>query len=279
MQAEQNPYIVHQHGVATPGGTSTPKLPPYDVAVVIPTVGRPTLERAVQSVFTQDFVGRIQILIGVDVLMGDDRGLLNALVAAAPANQSVLVFDPGYSTAKRNGGFFASGDGGALRTILSYVAHSRLVAYLDDDNWWAMDHLSSLVEAISGHDWAYSLRWYVEQESMRPLCIDSWESVGPGAGVFKRRFGGFVDPNCLMIDKVACELALRLWCHPLPDDRKGMSSDRTVFAYLKKEKRSAATKRATAYYTLNPSDINHQKRLRYIAETVSKSCNSDSSVA
>jgi hypothetical protein len=238
---------------------------PFDVAVVIPTVGRPTLERAVRSAFAQDFPGTIQVLVGVDSWAGGDRDRLGALAESAPPGRAVLVVDPGYSTAARNGGLTPAGTGGALRTVLSYLAHGRLVAYLDDDNWWAPDHLSSLVRAVEGHDWAYSLRWFVDHETGEPLAVDRWESVGPGAGVFAGRFGGFVDPSCLLIDKVACEPALRLWCHPLPGDATGMSTDRPVFAYLRERGRGAGTGRATAYYTLGPSDPNHQSRLRWIA--------------
>lgn len=150
-----------------------------------------------------------------------------------------------------------------MRTILSYAARSRLVAYLDDDNWWAADHLSTLTRAVAGHDWAFSLRWYVDADTDTPLCVDRWESVGQSAGVFEKKYGGFVDPSCLLIDKVACESALRLWCHPLPGDTTGMSADRTVFAYLR-GKRGIGTERATAYYRMGASDANHSARLRWM---------------
>ncbi len=238
---------------------------PFDAAVVIPTVGRQTLARAVRSVFEQRFSGTIQILIGVDVWRGE-AGMLTALLEEAPSNCGVWVFDLGYSTASRHGGFTPAGTGGALRTILSYAAHSRLVAYLDDDNWWDADHLSSLTRAILGHDWAFSLRWFVDAETSKPLCVDRWESVGPGAGAFQKRFGGFVDPSCLMLDKVSCEGALPSWCRPLKGDGLGMSTDRTVFEYLR-GKRAAGTGQATAYYTLSASDPNHPTRLAWIADS------------
>ena len=236
---------------------------PFDVAVVIPTILRPHLVRAVRSVFAQQFAGTIQVLIGVDAHRGDGA-ILDQLAEAAPARCPVAVFDPGYSTATRHGGFSPAGTGGALRTILSYTAHSRLVAYLDDDNWWAPTHLADLVRAIDGRDWAYSLRWFADAESGEPLCIDQWESVGPDAGVFRERFGGFVDPSCLLIDKVACEPVLRLWNFPIPGDTAGMSTDRTVFAFLR-ARAGAGTGRATAYYTLNPTDVNHPGRMAQIA--------------
>jgi hypothetical protein len=139
------------------------------------------------------------------------------------------------------------------------------VAYLDDDNWWGPDHLDALVRAVADHDWAYSLRWYADPDSARPLCVDLWESVGPGVGVYAERFGGFVDPSCLLIDRVACEPALALWCHPLPGDASGMSTDRPVFAYLRDHGRGAGTGRPTAFYTIRPTDPNHPARLRWIA--------------
>jgi FkbM family methyltransferase len=122
-----------------------------------------------------------------------------------------------------------------------------------------------LVDALVDHDWAYSLRWFTDPETEETLGVDQWESVGPDAGKFGERFGGFVDPNCLLVDKVACEPALRLWCHPLPDDRTGMSADRNVFNYLRTHGRGVGTGRATVFYTLNPKDVNHAGRLGRLA--------------
>jgi len=45
--------------------------PPFDVSVVMVTVGRPTLVQAVRSVFAQRFNGRIQVLIGIDRWAGE----------------------------------------------------------------------------------------------------------------------------------------------------------------------------------------------------------------
>lgn len=239
---------------------------PFDVAVVIPTVLRPTLNLAVTSIFAQRFSGSIQILIGVDVRRGDPT-LLTRLAAAAPAHITITILDLGYSTAARHGGHYAASTGGALRTILSYAAHSQWVAYLDDDNWWGPDHLLSLRQAVDGHHWAYSLRWYADAQTSRPLCVDRWESMGPDAGVFRDRFGGFVDPSCLLIDKIACEPVLRLWATALSQDTTGMSSDRPVFAWLRQHGHGVGTQRATAYYTLGPGDSLHAQRLSWIAQT------------
>ncbi len=240
-------------------------LAPFDAAVVIPTVLRPSLRRAVGSVFRQRFPGRIQVLIGIDRAIGD-RSVLDEVVRGCPAHCAVTVLDLGYSTSSRHGGLYPGSSGGALRTILSYAAHSRAVAYLDDDNWFGEDHLRTLRDAMAGHDWAFSLRRYVDRDTGTPLCVDEWESVGPGAGVFRERLGGFVDTNCLMIDKVACEPALRRWCFPLPGDSRAMSEDRMVFDHLARHHPCGATGQATSYYVIHPEDGMHPHRLRWILE-------------
>jgi hypothetical protein len=71
----------------------------------------------------------------------------------------------------------------------------------------------------------------------------------------------------LLIDKIACEPVLRLWCIPLPGDTTAMSTDRPVFASLHKHKRHAGTGQATAYYTIQPSDCMHRHRLRWIEDS------------
>lgn len=244
-----------------PEASSNPDL--FDVAVVMPTLLRPTLERAVQSVFAQDLAGRIQLLVGVDKAEGE-RGPLKALESSAPSKVTVSVFDPGYSTSRAHGGLHRSHDGGALRTILSYMAHAPRIAYLDDDNWWAPDHLSSLVAALQEADWAWSLRHFVRADTGEALAIDRWESVGPDAGQFRDSHGGFVDPNCLMIDAARCEPVLRQWSVPAAGHAQSRGADRNVFHVLRRDYAGQATGLATCYYVMKPADSAHRRRISWI---------------
>ncbi|MDQ2801780.1 MAG: hypothetical protein M3Y41_03475 [Pseudomonadota bacterium] len=107
------------------------------------------------------------------------------------------------------------------------LGNSRHVAYLDDDNWFGPDHLATLLQTIAGVDWAFCRRWMVDGRTDEPICVDEWESVGPGEGVFNQRFGGFVDPNCLMIDKVRCHDVLPAWA--ISNFLNGTGEDRGVF--------------------------------------------------
>jgi len=235
--------------------------PPFDVAVVVPTVLRPELARAVRSVYAQDFGGRVQILLGIDEAQGDPA-LLATLAGECPASMDFSWLDPGYSTSARHGGLYPNRFSGALRTILTYLANSRLVAYLDDDNWWASDHLSSLVRAIGDADWAFSQRLFVEAATGEPICVDQWESVGPDAGIFQEKFGGFVDPSSLLIDKIACHDVLPLWSLAAFED--GSGEDRLVFRMLKEHFRGRQSGQATSYYVVSPADPMHAARLQML---------------
>jgi len=229
----------------------------------MPTIGRESILKAVSSVYAQEHVSRIQLLIGVDVPLGV-FSQLEELLGAAPDHVTPCLFYPGFSTSVRHGGLHPAHDGGTLRTMLSYLANARYIAYLDDDNWLAPNHLGNLLKAIQGLEWAFALRWFIHPESLRPVCIDDWESVGPGRGVFLQRFGGWVDPNCLMIDKLACEPVLRWWSTPLPGDKNAMSADRHVFDWLQKKSAPGETNLASVFYAMQPEDVLHPYRLRHM---------------
>ena len=66
----------------------------FDAAVIIPTILRPTLVRAMQSVFNQDLGGRIQLLIGIDQRQGDS-GRLETAARECPGNVFLSVSTPG----------------------------------------------------------------------------------------------------------------------------------------------------------------------------------------
>ncbi|WP_420731760.1 glycosyltransferase [Hwanghaeella sp. 1Z406] len=251
------------------GGDGAPLQSPFDAAIVIPTLLRPSLARALRSIFAQENIGRLHILIGVDRAEGDIAAI-NPVFQEQPDNCVTTLVNLGYSTSTRHGGVHAAWDGGALRTILSYMANSRYVAYLDDDNWLAPDHVEKLLKAIQGHDYAYTLRWYVDPATLKPLCVDRLESVGPDAGGYKDSLRGFVDPNCLMLDKIACLAVLGLWSVPMKGDDTNLSADRQVFAALVQHFRGGPTHTPTVFYRLNELDKGYSKRLEWIARQSNK---------
>ena len=234
----------------------------FDVAVVVPTVGRESLLRAVESVFAQDFAGTIQILIGVDVdIFGKCAELRETLTARCPSRMMITWLDLGYSTSKRHGGVHSCGFGGSLRSILTLCAQSEIVVYLDDDDRYFESHIGKIATAIRGKKWAYSLCCYADPNSGRVLCVDEIESVGPHRGLY-RKAGGFVRTSALAINKLALPQVVHLWSHSgLPN---GDGEDRIVFSRLRREREFGATGVPTVCYTIDSRDEMHELRLRFM---------------
>jgi hypothetical protein len=236
---------------------------PFDCAVLIRTTLRASLPAAIASVYAQDFKGRIQILIGVDRADGAPAGLKELLREKCPPNIGVTVIDPGYSTARRNGGIYSASAGGALLTTLAYLANAPRIACLDDDNRMCPDHLGRLMLAMEGRDWAFSLRWFINPANGERISVDRWESVGPGRGSFALRFGGFVDMNSWMVDKMKLHGLLPALCFGIV--KGGGGNDRAFFNALRKLP-CGETGHPTSEYVISPSDQNHALRLRWFAE-------------
>lgn len=209
----------------------------FDVAVVMPSLLRPSIAEALRSVFAQDFPGTVQTLIGIDVPDGD-LAAVEAACRDRPDRHTLLVLDPGYSTSVRHGGLHPAWDGGVLRVVLSYLAASRRLAYLDDDNFWAPGHLASLCAALEGHDYAWSERIAIDRQTRVP-----GQTIPPD---------GFIDPNCLLLDKLACEAALRWWGLPKRDSRSAIDADRQVSRILATAFRGRGTGEASVYYAVRP---------------------------
>ena len=257
--ADQSPYYrVFADERATSEGD-------FAFSIVMPTVLRDTLPQALHSVFAQDLPGRIETLIGVDAPLGTIE-VVERACQERPQNHEVVLFYPGYSTSVRHRGLHPAWDGGVLRIVLSYLARSRRVAYLDDDNWWSTDHLSLMAAALQGNDWAWSQRWFVHPASRRPICVDDWESTGPGGKGTFAHLGGWVDPNCLAVDKIACEAALRWWGIPLRNCKTGGTADRNVFRTLNENFRAGSTGQPTVFYTTNERDCEQSQRVANIGE-------------
>jgi len=236
---------------------------PFDLAVVIVTVCRRSLLRAVRSVYAQAYAGTVQVLVGVDVDPdGAGPSLYDALVAECPPRMALTWMALGYSTSARHGGVHACGYGGSLRTALSFCANARRVAYLDDDDWWDPSHLALLDRAIAGRSWAFSRSWYVNPDDGRILCEDGLESVGPGQGLYRNRDGGFVRPSALMIDKLALGDALHLWS--LAKYPTGDGEDRLLFERLLREPPPGRTDACTVHYAIDPRDGLHDLRCDFM---------------
>lgn len=236
----------------------------HELAVVIPTVGRAHLLRAVRSLYRQRFSGRMQILIGVDVdLGGRVPEMRSVLEEERPGHISLVWLDPGYSTSRRHGGVHECCFGGSMRAVLSLLADSHRVMYLDDDDWLLEDHVASVLRAMEGKQWAFAYSWFCDGSSGEMLCRDAMESVGVGRGIFAKKLGGFVRPSGLVLDKLALLKYLHLWARS--PFSKGDGVDRLVFERLRRHSHGC-TGEATVCYAVDPADDLHEVRKKFIEE-------------
>jgi hypothetical protein len=243
----------------------------HDLAIVICTVCRESLLRAVASIYAQTHTGPIQVLIGVDVdQFGHESQLLDAITQECPPHFQVNWINLGYSTSARHGGVHSCFYGGSLRTSLSFLANSKYVMYLDDDDWLAPSHCADILKAIDGKAWAFAYSIYADGNDSRGLCADGIESVGVGKGIYAERFGGFVRPSGLTLDKTKVPQLLHLWSSsPFPS---GDGEDRLIFDHLRHIEHGC-TENASVYCALDPKDGMHEKRMAFInAQGIQYTC-------
>ena len=235
-----------------------------DISIVIVTVCRRSLYKAIRSIFDQDFKGSIQLLVGADVeQFGNFSEMMRELETECPPHILMTGINPGYSTSKRHGGVHSSYYGGSLRTVLSFLSSSELVTYLDDDDWYEPQHLRLMHEAIQGKTWAFTLSNYADPNKESVLGIDTTESVGPRKGVYAAKFGGFVRPSALLLNKVRLSHILHLWSiAPFPS---GDGEDRLIFRELLKYPDFGETRVATVNCAIDPADGMHAHRLSTLA--------------
>jgi hypothetical protein len=235
----------------------------HDVAVVMTTVCRDSLIRAVHSVYVQNYSGKIQVLVGVDFDPEQRSEQLHKMLDdARPGNVELVWLDLHYSTSKRHGGVHDCLYGGALRSALTLLANAEIVVYLDDDDWLHADHIAQVLAAIQGKKWAFAYSIYADGNTAEPLCTDEIESVGVDKGIYRSTYGGFVRPSGLAINKLKLLKLVHLWaCSPFAS---GDGEDRLIFFGLRGEEH-ACTGNPTVYVTIDPKDSKHNTRIAYMA--------------
>jgi hypothetical protein len=234
----------------------------YDIAVVITTVCRDSLLRSVRSIFGQNYGGRIQIMIGIDCDPQNQFSRIQTILDdERPDNVKTTWLNLGYSTSRRHGGPHSCFYGGSLRSALTLLADAEYVMYLDDDDWLDPGHCLSITNCITGNKWAFSYCFYADGDTGEALCVDKIESVGVGRGVYEAKFGGFVRPSGMTINKLELLHLVHLWsCSPY---LSGDGEDRLIFDALRNEPH-ACTGEATVFHTIDPKDSMHPVRMEFM---------------
>jgi len=219
------------------------------VVVITASTGRAVLRRCVESVRDQDSPD-VRHLVVVDgprfaacadeALDGVDRDKRLELL--------VLPRNTGHS---QHYGYRIYG-------ALPLLVDDDIVCFLDEDNWFDADHVSSALDALlsTGAEWAYSLR-RIRTHRGELICEDDSDSLGhwPKFATllspdhlsqpeidFHRRHPNLVDSSCYILPRpVACAVA-PLW--------QQVHADSVVPSFLVEEHAGVCTGRSTLNYAL-----------------------------
>lgn len=121
------------------------------VIIITPTIGSPKLADAIESVQKQTY-GNIKHLLVVD---GEQyKSNVHAIIYELGGKSPEVMLLP-YNTGKTGGNFY----GHRIYAGIPHLLNADYIFFLDEDNWYESDHVSSLVEVLDrDNDFAYSLR-------------------------------------------------------------------------------------------------------------------------
>ena len=144
---------------------------PKTVTVITPTIGSSKLLDAVESVKAQtythinhlividgpEYASAVYGILPLDRNRRDDKNINDVI---APFNTGANGFN-----------------GQRIYAAYPHLINSDYIFFLDEDNWYAPDHVESLVKLLEQNDFAYSLR-AIYDENKNYLCEDNCESLG-----------------------------------------------------------------------------------------------------
>ena len=144
---------------------------PKTVTVITPTIGSAKLLDAVNSVKAQtyeyvnhlvvidgpDYASDVYSILPIDRNRRDDKNI----------NDVIAPYNTG------GDGFY----GHRIYAAYPHLVNTDYIFFLDEDNWYAPDHVESLVKVLEQNDFAYSLR-QIYDENKNYLCDDNCESLG-----------------------------------------------------------------------------------------------------
>jgi hypothetical protein len=174
--------------------------PRYSVTVITPSIGRPHLRQAIASVQAQTYP-YLDHLVVADGPECHEQ--VRTCLPAESRHQLHFLALP-YNVGDEN--FL----GHRVYGSAPFLANSRYVAFLDEDNWFEPDHVASLMAKITaeGLVWAYALRKIVDADG-RYICNDDCESLGQWPTWNKT--GNLVDTNCYMLRRDVALFTNTIW--------------------------------------------------------------------
>jgi len=181
------------------------------VTVITPSIGKTDLKDAIRSVANQTYPCKHLIVCDGPQYVTEVK--------------KNVYRDTNWVTSPENTG--ASGyNGQRIYAAYPHLVNSDYIAFLDEDNWYAPDHIESLVATIEQKnlDFAFSLRGVYSQTG-EYICNDECESLGKWPIFLSRRshYGDqfLIDTSSYLFKKEFIHKTCHLWhTGPWGEDRR-----------------------------------------------------------
>lgn len=181
------------------------------VTVVTPTTGAPELIDALISVANQNYLGGIEHLVVVD---GQEFvPAVERVIEQSGTNPTIMVL-PNNTGA---GGW----NGHRIYAAIPDLVNSKYVAFLDQDNWFTKNHISSLISTIEQNEklhTVFSLRSLYDKQK-NYIGEDNSESLGKWPVWNSGGKAFLIDTSCFLFKTEFIRQTSRLWLVKLVADR------------------------------------------------------------
>jgi glycosyltransferase involved in cell wall biosynthesis len=219
------------------------------VLVITASIGRPELRRCAESVQQQEFanVRHLIVVDGAEYSSDAARALENM-----SQRKQLDVFVLPWNTGQ------ADNFGYRIYGAMSLLVDEDFICFLDDDNWFDPDHVSSAIDAMrsTNASWAYSLR-RIWAKNGAPICDDDSNSLGywpkfasmlsvweidRAEKAMHTRYPNLVDASCYILPRqLACAVTPLL---------HGADADSVVSSLLVQDYAGVCSGKSTVNYEL-----------------------------
>ena len=212
--------------------------------IIIPTTGADTLDKAVHSAVNQNHASTVLVVIDGREYAEKSRLILAKYLDYPDLEILELPANTGAA------GFF----GHRIYAATSFIVNQDYLLYLDQDNWYDPDHVSSQLAACESHNWSWS-------HSLRKICDlngdylldDNCESLGRWPTYVSDR-SHLVDTSCFCVSRAVATQIGQSWYSGWGGDRQFLANANHRFPQW------GGTGRHTVNYRLagNPGSVTAQ---------------------
>lgn len=227
------------------------------VTVITPSVGSPKLKDAIQGVLAQTYrnVEHVIVADGPDEYM-KVFDVVNEIEGKYP-----VIINLPYNTGAN--GFY----GHRIYAGIPHLLNSDYIFFLDEDNWYDSDHVSTLVEVLDrGYDFAYSLR-KVYRPDKSYVCDDNCESLGQWPIYFTPDDNPqhLIDTSAFAFKREFIQATCHLWHY-------GWGGDRRYFYAVQSNAKWSTSYKHTLCYRLdgNKGSVNEDFFIKGNAEQLNR---------